>query len=123
MAKNGRSGRMLTEDEERSLFEVGYRIRRIRKSLKMQQRDFAAKLNVSTPYISDIENGKVNFSLITLIRMAEVFEISMDRLVGIETTRVKLIPAEIGRLLIDCDRKTRRRYTVEYIKKNEMEEK
>lgn len=38
--------------------EIGFRIRKIRKVLRLKQKEFAAVLNMSDTYLSDIENGK-----------------------------------------------------------------
>lgn len=38
--------------------EVGFRLKKIRKVLRLKQKEFAAILNMSDTYLSDIENGK-----------------------------------------------------------------
>ena len=47
--------------------DIGKRIKQSRKEHGLSQADLADKMNVSTSYISDIENGKINFSLDTIM--------------------------------------------------------
>ncbi|MCP5050860.1 MAG: helix-turn-helix transcriptional regulator [bacterium] len=39
--------------------ELGQRIKTLRKALKMQQKEFAAKLEIAPSYLSEIESGKI----------------------------------------------------------------
>lgn len=43
--------------------EIGKRIKSARQEKHLSQMQFAELINVSTPYLSDIENGKTNLSL------------------------------------------------------------
>ena len=43
--------------------EIGKRIKSARMERNLSQIKFAELINVSTPYLSDIENGKTNLSL------------------------------------------------------------
>ena len=40
--------------------EIGKRIKSARQEKHLSQMQFAELINVSTPYLSDIENGKTN---------------------------------------------------------------
>ena len=43
--------------------EIGKRIKSARQEKHLSQMQFAELINVSTPYLSDIENGKTNLAL------------------------------------------------------------
>ena len=43
--------------------EIGKRIKSARQEKHLSQMQFAELINVSTPYLSDIENGKTNLSI------------------------------------------------------------
>ena len=59
---------------------VGERIRRIRKEQKMSQEKLAELIDVSTPHMSNIENGKTKFSLQVLIDLANSLNTTPDAL-------------------------------------------
>ena len=56
--------------------EIGKRIKSARQEKHLSQMQFAELINVSTPYLSDIENGKTNLSLDIFTRIVEVLQIS-----------------------------------------------
>lgn len=51
------------------LVAFGKRLRRVRRRLKLRQKDFAEKLQASTSYLSEIENGKAipNFYFLKMV--------------------------------------------------------
>ena len=51
--------------------EIGKRIKSARMERNLSQIKFAELINVSTPYLSDIENGKTNLSLEIFTRIVE----------------------------------------------------
>jgi len=55
---------------ERLLLDVGEKIRGLRKSKKMTQKDLAKKLKISQQLVSRIEQGKENISLLGLNNIA-----------------------------------------------------
>lgn len=59
---------------------LGQQIRRQRKSKKYTLEQLAEMLDVSTTFIGQIERGKGVPSLETLVKIANVLEISVDRL-------------------------------------------
>ena len=61
--------------------EIGKRIKSARQEKHLSQMQFAELINVSTPYLSDIENGKTNLSLDIFTRIVEVLQISADWLI------------------------------------------
>ena len=60
--------------------DYGSRIRSLRKKRGLTQEQLAEKMNVSTPYIAKIENGKQTGPVELAVEFAEFFEISLDYL-------------------------------------------
>jgi len=60
-------------------------IRRLRSCRKLSQADFAEKIDISIPFLSDIENGKKWVSPVTLIKMADALNIEAYELLKPET--------------------------------------
>ena len=58
----------------------GSRIRSLRKKRGFTQEQLAEKMNVSTPYIAKIENGKQTGPVELAVEFAEFFEVSLDYL-------------------------------------------
>ena len=58
------------------------RIQELRKSKKISQISLSMKLNVSQKMISAYENGKSEPSITTLKKMAEIFDTSVDYIIG-----------------------------------------
>ncbi len=54
----------------------------IRKEMGLTQKELANSLNVSQQTYSDYENGKTEPDIDTIIKMAEMLQISIDYLVG-----------------------------------------
>lgn len=60
------------------LKRVGKSIRIIRKSKKLKQEDLAEICGVNQNYISDIENGKRNITMLKLFDIAEALNIDVE---------------------------------------------
>ena len=85
------------------LTDIGLRIRQARKDKHLSQAELADLMNISTPYISELETGKANFSVETLIKLTEALQISADWLIQSETPAVHAIfDNEMNELLSDC---------------------
>lgn len=85
------------------LTDIGLRIRQARKDKHLSQAELADLMNISTPYISELETGKVNFSVDTLIKLTEALQVSADWLIQSENPAVHAIfDNEISELLSDC---------------------
>lgn len=63
----------------------GERIRRLRKDRKLKQEQVAAALSVNRKAVSHYENDVREPSFETLIRLSELFRVSTDYLLGIQT--------------------------------------
>jgi len=70
-------------------------IRKYRGYRKLSQADFAEKINISIPFLSDIENGKKWVSPTTLVKMADALDIEAYELLKPETS----IPDNIVNIL------------------------
>lgn len=64
--------------------EIGKRIKAARLEKHLSQIKFAELINVSTPYLSDIENGKTNLSLEIFVRIVEALQVSADCIENME---------------------------------------
>ena len=60
--------------------DYGLRIRSLRKNRGLTQEQLAEKMNVSTPYIAKIENGKQTGPVELAVEFAAFFEVSLDYL-------------------------------------------
>ena len=63
----------MTEADLRAIFSQN--IRRLRNYRGLSQADFAEKVDISVPFLSDIENGKKWVSPATLVKIAEALNI------------------------------------------------
>lgn len=60
------------------------RIKELRISMGLNQVEFAKKLNVTKQSISNWENGNIQPSIDMLVRIANVFSVSADYLLGLD---------------------------------------
>lgn len=82
---------------------IGKRVKEIRERKFMTQVELAEHCRTTAQYLSQIEHGKKQPSLQTLVGIAEALEISMDELLGGNQVRnQKLYQNELGQLLEDC---------------------
>lgn len=85
---------------------IGKRIREIRKKQGMSQEMLAAKVDISPPHMSNIENGNTKFSLKVLIEIANALDTTPDMLLldHLEHTAKAhgMVLGEIGYVLTDC---------------------
>lgn len=63
---------------------IGKRLAEIRKNHSYKQTDLASKLNVSQQVISNIERGVTAPDIEQLKKIADIYQISLDQLVGRE---------------------------------------
>jgi transcriptional regulator with XRE-family HTH domain len=61
-------------------YEIGQRIRKIRRSRKLSQEELAEKISISTTHMSHIETGNTKMSLSVFVDIAEALEIRTDEL-------------------------------------------
>ncbi|MDR1836270.1 MAG: helix-turn-helix transcriptional regulator [Treponema sp.] len=73
----------MTEKDLRAI--LSQNIRRFRSYRKLTQSEFAEQIDISIPFLSDIENGKKWVSPVTLVKMADAFDIEVYELLRPET--------------------------------------
>lgn len=92
--------------------EVGQRIRKARKNAGLSQEKLAEQLDISTVYMSDIENGKTNLGLKIFMKITEVLQISADWILQTNTPLVQdLRRSELNDLFIGCSPEELRSYS------------
>lgn len=69
-------------DGEKLKYQIGANIAALRKKLGMTQADLAARLNYSDKAISKWERGESSPDAVTLVEISEVFDTSVDELLG-----------------------------------------
>ena len=57
---------------------IGIKKRRMLQGIK--QKDLAKQANISAPYLSELEDGKKNPSIVTLQKLAAALKCTMDEL-------------------------------------------
>lgn len=60
---------------------MGRRIKQRRKELKMTQEELAERLGISVKHMSEAERGLSGLSIENLIRLSELFGVSLDYLI------------------------------------------
>jgi transcriptional regulator with XRE-family HTH domain len=70
-----------TKDESDYLKAVGQRIREARQNLGQSQETFARTCNLDRTYISDVERGERNISLLNLKKLADTLGIPLSTIV------------------------------------------
>ncbi len=68
----------MNNKDQKYLNQVGKNISRIRKAKKLTQEDVCTELEMDKPYLSSIENGRQNPTLLTLKKLADA--------IGVETS-------------------------------------
>ncbi|UCH97896.1 MAG: helix-turn-helix transcriptional regulator [Candidatus Aminicenantes bacterium] len=63
------------------LIEFGQRARKIRKYLRISQKEFAVHLNISNTYLSEIESGKFRPGFEFFVNMVTKFDVNIRYLV------------------------------------------
>ena len=63
------------------LQNIGKNLKSLRLSKGLQQKDVAEKSGISVTQYGRIENGQTNAAVITLIKLAEVFDVTINTLV------------------------------------------
>ena len=64
--------------------QLGKRIRKFRKEQELTQAQVAQKLGVTQQLIATYETGKRRLPVLALIKIADILNISVDDLLGIE---------------------------------------
>ncbi len=80
-------------------YEIGQRIRKLRISLDFSQMQFAESIDISVPFLSEIENGKKSMSQEILHRICSIHQVSADYLLfGYEVNTDSQIMVELEQI-------------------------
>lgn len=69
--------------------DMGLRIKSERKKRKLTQEQIAEKLNISVKHLSEVERGLTGLSVENLIKLSNIFGVSIDYLVKGEADKNK----------------------------------
>ena len=64
------------------LISVGAQIRRLRKRKHLSQIALSTRSGIDRTYLSDIENGKRNITLLTLNNLAKALDVPVELLIS-----------------------------------------
>ena len=95
------------------VYDFGYRLRELRKNKKMTQAQTAMRLNLSKTTISGYENNVKTPSLEVLTKLAVLYGVSADYILGLENRR--MIPID---LLTASQEEIIRRLMTEFLNEN-----
>ena len=88
---------------DKLLKEIGKRVRKARLAKGLSQAQLAETLNISPPYVSNIETGKHIMKITTLIKLTEALGVSNDWLLRNATREADGFTSEdFERVLGDC---------------------
>ncbi len=62
------------------MVDIGYRLKAIRKKLRVQQKEMATALQIEPAYFSDIENGKVNPGADFFLKLVDKYNVNPNYL-------------------------------------------
>ncbi len=87
-------------------YQIGQRIRKIRKARGYSQEELAEKIGISTTHMSHIETANTKLSLPVFVTLAEVLEVEADTLLyDHPRENVSSSARELMQLLEHCDSK------------------
>lgn len=85
-------------------FEIGQRIRKIRRAQRLSQDELASKIGISTTHMSHIETGNTKLSLAVLVDIATVLDVRTDDLLfGLNRDNISNANEELQELLHSCN--------------------
>ena len=96
---------------------MGERLKRQRIKQNLTQEQLAEAVDLSVSHLSHIENGNTKTSLQTVLNIANVLNISIDKILGIDFgTKTRHVPiAEIDVIFRDCA-KDEKEFLIENLK-------
>lgn len=83
--------------------DVGLKIREVRLRKNLSQESLAEKCNLSSAYISYVEQGKKKLSLKSIISIANSLGVTVDLLLGDETKNNVYLDSTLNNLVKDCN--------------------
>ncbi|PKE73635.1 XRE family transcriptional regulator [Macrococcoides caseolyticum] len=84
---------------ERHYYQVCQQLKNIRNERDLTQREVADDLNMSAPYLSDVENGKrPNTSLLIFLKLAEYYNVKLSDIID----RAELLSRPVQALNVEA---------------------
>lgn len=74
----------MIEADKDYLFNVGRNIAKARKRNKLTQVDVCVELKMDKPYLSSIENGRQNPTLLTLKKLADAIGVEVEDFLNLD---------------------------------------
>lgn len=68
-------------DKNKTLIEIGLKIRALRENSKLSIQDFADRLEMEYNNVIRIEKGRTNFTIGTLVKIANALEVDLKDIV------------------------------------------
>ena len=88
---------------EKQLKEIGERVRKARLAKGLSQLQLSELINISPPYVSNIETGKHIMKITTLIKLTSALGVSNDWLLRNDTREAsEYTSQEFDQLMADC---------------------
>jgi transcriptional regulator with XRE-family HTH domain len=75
-------GNSYAKQDQKFLKEVGQKIRTARQKIELSQEAFAQVCMLDRTYISDVERGERNLSLLNLRKIAQALNVTMSSLIN-----------------------------------------
>ena len=84
-------------------YEIGQRIRKIRKANNLSQEQLAEKVGISTTHMSHIETGNTKLSLSVFVDIARVLSVQTDELLY-DTSQINktAVKQEVSDIIDSC---------------------
>ena len=87
-------------------YDIGQRIRTLRREKKLSQEQLAEKVWISTTHMSHIENGSIKLSLPVLVDLAAALDVSVNELLAGQSSQCRSAGYEqVKELLNGCSEK------------------
>lgn len=83
-------------------------LKKLRKNQKLSQQELASKLNITQQAYAHYENGTRNIPIETLIKIADLYNVSLDFLAGREKNRIDTLSDDTMKIINDWDKLTER---------------
>lgn len=83
-------------------YEIGQRIRKIRKAHGLSQEELAEKINISTTHMSHIETGNTKLSLPVFVDIAAALDVRADDLLSTHAATTSATLEEISAIMEHC---------------------
>lgn len=99
VATNGRKWGIMVIDYKK----VGLKIKEVRLKKNLSQECLAEKCNLSSAYISYVEQGKKKLSLKSIISIASSLGVTVDLLLGDEAKNNNYLDLTINNIIKDCN--------------------